>query len=165
MDEVRSLRALLIDCVRDLREGEAATLERLGRIGDAVRAPSLKQAFAERLTGARERAAVLEGIATALETSSRGPDNIWMSGMLEDAERDTKTVEPGPLLDAALVGAVRKMIAASVVSYETAIAVAARLGFTHHAAALTRCRDREARTDDDWRSVLGTVVASEAPPG
>ena len=44
-----------------------------------------------------------------------------MAGIADDARRDTKSVEKGPLLDAAIVGAIRKAKAAQIVSYDTAI--------------------------------------------
>jgi ferritin-like metal-binding protein YciE len=50
-----------------------------------------------------------------------------MAGVADDARRDTKSVEKGPLLDAAIIGAIRKAKAAQIVSYDTAVAVAATL--------------------------------------
>ena len=65
-----------------------------------------------------------------------GPPNLWMAGILDDAERDTQSIVAGPLLDVALIGAIRKAKAAEIVSYETAVATAESLG--HAAAGICR---------------------------
>jgi ferritin-like metal-binding protein YciE len=79
------------------------------------------------LRDAREQADA--AIATLAETGRHegGARNLWMAGIADDARRDTRSVERGPLLDAAIIGAIRKAKAAQIVSYDTAIAVAAAL--------------------------------------
>ena len=58
-------------------------------------------------------------------TLDGAPENLWMTGILNDADRDAQSHQRGPLLDTALIGALRKAKAAEIVSIETAMALAA----------------------------------------
>ena len=164
MRNVVSLRGLMIDCVQDLREGEAITLKRLPSVVDGLVDGCASDILTRRLTCARRREADLEATAAELAVSSCGPQNIWMSGMLDDAQRDIETVEPGPLLDIALVGAVRKMVTASLVSYETAAAVADRLGLAAAGRRAVRARDEEAEADAGLQAALRRLAAACVAP-
>lgn len=158
MPDVTDMRALLVDCVQDLREGEAVTLERLPRIAKSVRSDAVADILRRRLAAAQGRADDLDAIAKDLGVDARGPENLWMSAMLEDGKRDTEMVEGGPLLDIALIGAVRKMVVASRVSYETAVAVARRLGAADAERRLGRACAAEADADRDLHAALDAVA-------
>ena len=60
----------------------------------------------------------------ALGEIANGPANLWMRGILDDADRDARSHQPGAVLDIALVGVIRKAKAAEIVSTETALALA-----------------------------------------
>lgn len=160
MAKVTSLHDLMIECLRDLREGEADTLKRFGAVVDAVQDPGTLAALQQRLTDARHRADSLDALGKALDTDPRGEANVWMRGMIDDAEGDMKTEEPGPLLDLALIGAVRKMVNASLVSYETAVAVADRLGNTEASTVFQTARQQEQAAEQALRAALFAVAGA-----
>lgn len=162
MPDVTDMRGLLVDCVQDLREGEAVTLKRLPKVVEAVISGPVAGTLHRRLAAAQARADDLDAIAASLGVDARGPENLWMSAMLEDAGRDTEMVEKGPLLDIALIGAVRKMVVASRVSYETAVAVARRLGLSDAEARLGRACDAEAEADRDLHAALDAIAGDAA---
>ena len=87
-----------------------------------------------------------------------GPENLWMAGVMDDARRDTETVEPGPLLDTALIGAIRKGLAADYVSLETGIAVARSLGRTDDADMLEAMHRRCAGHDRELARLLQEIA-------
>jgi ferritin-like metal-binding protein YciE len=157
--KVTSLQALMIECLRDLRAGEADTLDRFPAVVDAVTDARAAGALRRRLSDARHRAESLDTLGEKLGTEAGGEDNIWMRGMIDDAEGDMQTEEPGPLLDLALIGAVRKMVNASLVSYETAIAVADRLGNADASAAFTAARGQEEEAEQSLRAALFAIAA------
>ncbi len=150
MAEVNTLRGLLVDCVQDLREGEELT---------CTRAAKLRAILTRRAEQARARAQALDTIASGLGATTRGPENLWMGSMFDDAGRDTEMVAPGPLLDAALIGAVRKMTVAALVSYETAIAAAHALGLADAAHALRQARTEESEADSQLAKALTSAIA------
>ena len=159
MPEVSSLHALMVTCLRDLRAGEEETLKRFPAVINAVRDPATQLAMQQRLSDARERASLLDDLGRTLEIDPMGDENIWMDGMLTDAEGDMTTEEPGPLLDLALIGAVRKMVNASLVSYETAVAVSDRLQLADAAATFRTAQKHEHDAEQALCAALFDVAA------
>ncbi|WP_298813861.1 DUF892 family protein [uncultured Sphingomonas sp.] len=159
MPEVSSLHGLMVTCLRDLRKGEEETLKRFPAVLNAVRDSATQLAMQQRLSDARERASLLDDLGRTLEINPMGDENIWMDGMLTDAEGDMETEEPGPLLDLALIGAVRKMVNASLVSYETAVAVSDRLQLADAAATFRTAHKHEHDAEQALRAALFDVAA------
>jgi len=119
MSKTASKEELLEVCVQDLHAARKLAAERLpcvaGEAGEAL-APVI-----ETLVGQLEaEAEQFESMGFDLD----GDPNLWMAGIMDDAERDTRSIEPGALLDTAIIGAVRKAVAADGVSLETALALA-----------------------------------------
>ncbi len=121
MSRTGSAAALLHVALQDLHAGKAMQVERLGGLIEAVRDAELKALLADEAG----RAGVQRDRLAAMADVSGAPENLWMKGVLDDAERDTKSHLPGLLVDVAVIGAVRKAKAAEIVSNETAIALAA----------------------------------------
>ena len=121
MSKTASERELLQACIQDLYAGRRLAAERLGCVAGqattelAAAIESLRHDYAQEAEQLDET-----GLAQG------GPDNVWMAGILDDADRDTRSVKQGKLLDTALIGAVRKAVAADGVSLETAVASPAR---------------------------------------
>lgn len=78
-----------------------------------------------------------------------GDENLWMAGILDDAERDTRTIEAGRELDIAMIGAIRKALAAAIVSYQTAIALGGKFEVLH---------DELVAFDAQLRELLRTIA-------
>lgn len=155
MTRTGSRAALLHVSVQDLHAGKAAQADRLPALADAARDPALRAllgAEAERAAAQAERLAAAGGDMT-------GPANLWMTGVLDDAERDARSHQPGALLDVALVGAVRKAKAAEIVSDETALALARAEGLDAVAAAVAANRAEEIAADRALRERLAALTA------
>lgn len=116
-----SRAALLHICLQDLRAGKEALAERLPGISAAATDGHLRALLDREVEQADEQGRRLD----ALGDAGGGPENLWMTGILDDAERDARSHQPGVLLDIALIGAIRKAKAAEIVSTETALALAA----------------------------------------
>jgi ferritin-like metal-binding protein YciE len=158
MAEVDSLEALVIDCLQDLAIGERASLDRWGALQGAA-GRDLAEALRQHRTETQGQLHRLERIAAELRVEPSGPENLWMAGMLADAERDAATVTPGPLLDTALVGAWRKVEGAEAASYDTAAAVARALGREDHARAFAAGAEEERRQDQRLLALLPALAA------
>jgi ferritin-like metal-binding protein YciE len=155
MTKTASRAALLHVAVQDLHAGKLAQAERLPAIADAARGPELRallEGEAGRAKVQAERLAVAGG-------DMNGPGNLWIAGILDDAERDAGSHEPGPLLDVALVGAVRKAKAAEIVSGETARARARVEGQAAIAAAVAANRDEEIAADRALKERLAALTS------
>ena len=160
MSKVSTTEALLLDCVQDLHGAETAAVDAYPAIFARTAAPELRQALEAHAGQSLEQAGRLERVAEMLGQTARGPDCIWARGILDDALNDIRMVQPGPLLDTALIGAMRKLEQAEAVSYETAIAVARALGHEAAAELLAQTHDEELAMDARLRALLGRTVAA-----
>jgi ferritin-like metal-binding protein YciE len=154
MSKISDVKGLMVDCLQDLYSNEVLTVGTLPVLLDHVTSPELRSALVEHRTASEEQVRRLQRIAEEMGEKAKGPDSLWASGILGDAKRDTEGVEPGPLLDAALIGAVRKLEGAEVVSYETAIGVARALEMQDAAALLVRTRAEGVAMDATLQGML-----------
>lgn len=150
MAETDTAEALLTVALQDLRAAEVLLVERLPDLRDAVRDPALKDELARLVAAARARAERLRATGRA----EGGDPNLWMAGVLDDGERDTRSTAAGPLLDVALIGAVRKGVVAALESYETAMALADG----ELAAMLTGYRDAHREHNDALAGLLAAIA-------
>jgi ferritin-like metal-binding protein YciE len=155
MTLIASAAALLHTAVQDIHAGKRDAAARLPGIAEQASDPALVDLLHTEAQRAREQAERLE--ATGIGTT--GPKNLWMAGILDDAERDGRSTQPGRLLDIALIGAVRKAKAAEIVSAETAIALAAELNDASSGAAVAANREEEIATDRALKARLTALTA------
>jgi hypothetical protein len=140
---------LLKVCIEDLSEGRRHSADHLPFIA-ASAGPALQALLAEiAICHAAEIA-----IFRALGMETTGPDNLWMQGIIADAQRDTTSTAAGSLLDIALIGAVRKAIVADLVSLETAPALADTLDHHDLADALATMQEQARGFDTRLQDLL-----------
>ena len=153
MSKTASKEELLQACVQDLHAARLVAAERLPcLVGEA--GPDLAKLLEPLAETYAEEARQFEGTDISLE----GPENIWMAGVMDDAERDTQSIVRGPLLDTALIGAVRKGVAADSVSLETAVAVARSLLREDIAQMAERMREHAGDHDARLRALLQEIA-------
>ncbi len=87
-----------------------------------------------------------------------GQPNLWMTAVLDDAERDLQDETAGPTRDAALIGALRKGVASQLVSYDTAVAVAGALGLEEARLRLAAVAWDKRQADANLAALLGVVA-------
>ena len=162
MAEVESTRGLLVMALQDLFDAETALVQRLGAVHAHASDARLRAIIVEDKARSEAQRAVLAGIARDLGAKPDDATNIWLRAILDDADNDTKTIARGPLRDVALAGALRKGKQSERVSYETAIALAARLGMEDAARALTRIADEEAAADEALARALKRICSTLA---
>lgn len=150
---------LLVQAVQDLFDAEAASAERLAAIADLATDADLARFLADEEPLALAQRDRLESLARDMGAERQGAPNLWQRAILDDATRDGETIERGPLLDIALVGALRKGKQAARVSYETALGLAAALGRDEDAEALEAARDEAEVADEELSAMLERLLA------
>ena len=149
MTQTSSAASLLHAAMQDLHAAKRLQVERFPGIAEAA-GERLAALIAREIALAGEQAQRIE--AAGVDTA--GPKNLWMAGVLDDAERDARSHQAGRLRDIALIGAVRKGKAAEIVSDETALALAYATGDQAIAAVVTASRDEEIASDRALKALL-----------
>ena len=163
MSDTVTAKQLLVVAIQDLHDAERAWIERLPPFEERT-SGALLDFIREERSRAAGQADRLETFARALGASVDGSPNIWLRAVLDDADRDSETIEKGPLRDIALTGAFRKGKQSERVSYETAIGLAHALGEPGIAAGLTSSRDEESAADANLASLLGAMLQTISSP-
>jgi ferritin-like metal-binding protein YciE len=147
-----SSASLLHVALEDLHAGKVDQAKRLPIVAGAASDAALRRLLESEAEQAAAQAARITDAGVVPGTQP----NIWMAGILDDAERDTRQIQPGRLLDIALIGAIRKAKAAEIVSSETAVALAEETGVADLAALVRANRDEEVAAD---RALKARLVA------
>jgi ferritin-like metal-binding protein YciE len=155
MTQTSSAASLLHAAVQDLHGAKRLQVERLPKLVDAA-GEELGLLIREEAARADVQARRIED--AGVDTS--GPKNLWMAGVLDDAERDATSHQAGRLRDIALVGALRKGKAAEIVSDETALALAIMTADAALAAVVRANFDEEIETDRALKAMLKTLAAT-----
>jgi ferritin-like metal-binding protein YciE len=150
MSRTASADALLLVCFQDLHAACCAILQRGPGIARQASAPALRAQIGTLLDAAAIRRNKLE----IMKGASEGARNLWIAGIVDDAERDTASIAAGALLDTAMIGALRKAVAAERVSHETAIALAGKIGEADYLAALRACHAQLCALDEGLAKLL-----------
>ena len=144
---------LLQSCVQDLYAARGCACDGLPQVAEAAGDKLRPALLAIAQTYDEERQAFEES-----GHDLSGPENLWMAGVMDDARRDTRSIEPGPLLDTALIGAIRKGLAADYVSLETGIAVARSLEREDDANMLEAMHRRSGEHDRTLARLLEEIA-------
>lgn len=110
---------LLQVALEDLRLARCVIVNRLPEVARAVTDEETRQVFSTLVAKAHEEQSAL----AALVEKEGGDPNLWAQGILDDACRDVVSSAEGHVRDIALIGAIRKLLVADLVSLETAIAL------------------------------------------
>ena len=161
MAEVEDPTALLVMALRDLYDGENALAGWLPSVRDNIADPGLAAIVDEDHARSERQRGELGAILGGLGEMPGGPPNIWLRAILDDARNDIAKIAPGPLLDIALTGALRKGKQSERVSYETAIGLAALLRRDEAERILRTIRDEEAAADGALAEVLERLCERE----
>ncbi|MXO76065.1 DUF892 family protein [Altererythrobacter aerius] len=157
MAEVETTRDLLVMALQDLHDGERAMVERLGTVQGNLADDALRTIVAEdEDRSARQRDALTQALGT-LDADAGDTENIWLRAILDDADNDAETIARGPLRDIAIAGALRKGKQSQRVSYETAIALARKLGKKDADTALSRMAQEAEDTDTALAQALALL--------
>jgi len=157
MSKTATTEQLLIVALQDLLDAKRAWEEKGGSLRDG--AGWQVRAFLDQdLARSARQAETLGRLLGELGGEVEGNPNIWLRAILDDAERDIASTVSGPLRDTALIGAFRNGKQAERVSFETAMALAAKLDNAPADAALTEIRDEHAAADADLAELLARTV-------
>ncbi len=156
MNKPQNRGDLLAVCIQDLHAGAVAVARRLPAIASAITDPELGEVC--RAIGQNAAADAMRLRSTGVDVD--GPANLWMDGILSDAERDRKDERAGVLRDIALTGAGRKLLAARIVSDDTAMLLARATGADAILEAVSAERAEAVAADGQLHAILARLAAT-----
>ncbi|HZF74587.1 MAG TPA: DUF892 family protein [Acetobacteraceae bacterium] len=141
-------RLLLEESLQGLASAASQILDALPAMAEACVSAALRQALDGHLAETERQAERLQRVADLLEVEPDGGANEEVEGMLAGID-DLLEVHPrGPVLDAALLGAARRLLASSAVAYGTLRGMARAAGLEEAAALLGASQAAERALDE-----------------
>jgi ferritin-like metal-binding protein YciE len=160
--EVKNLEGLYVDGLRDLYSAEKQLVATLPKVANAASTPELKEAVENHLDVTKNHVDRLEKIFDDLGESPSGHKCVAMEGLLKEGAEFMETVEKGPVLDAALIGAAQKVEHYEISGYGTSRTFAQLLGHKEHAEILQNTLDEEGATDKELTKLAEELVNERA---
>ncbi|MGC1371163.1 MAG: ferritin-like domain-containing protein [Candidatus Sulfotelmatobacter sp.] len=142
-----SLRELYIDELRDLYSAETQLTKALPKMAKASTNDQLRQAFEEHLRQTSEHVSRLEQIFEQLEEKPTGKKCLGMEGLVKEGSETMKDDFTNEVMDAAIIGAARRVEHYEIAGYGTVRDFAEILGENDHVSLLEQTLEEEKQTD------------------
>ncbi|HSI04520.1 MAG TPA: ferritin-like domain-containing protein [Myxococcota bacterium] len=147
MAEMRNLRDMLVEELRDIYHAEKQITKALPKMVKAATSEQLKAGFEKHLEETHGQIERLEQCFELLDAKVRGKACEAMRGIIEEASDTMKEDMEPEVLDAALVASAQKVEHYEIASYGTVMTWANNLGLDKVAKLLSATLDEEKATD------------------
>ena len=155
--KIDSLRALLIDELKDLYSAETQITKPLPKLVKASPNPNLRQAFEHHLEETKNHVTRLEQILQRMNESPKGKTCEGMKGLLEEGEERIKDKGEPEVLDAGLISAAQRVEHYEIAAYGSARTYAELLGKQEDFRLLSQTLEEEKAADSKLTQVARTV--------
>ena len=152
---IQTAEDLFIQELKDIYSAEKQAVRAYPRLAKRVESDELKQALQEHLEQTKEQVNRLERIFELLDTRAGGKTCEGMKGLL--AAQHAEEIEPGPVLDAALIGALQRVEHYEIASYGTVATLAEAMGQEEIKELLGETLEEEKETDEKLTGVAQNV--------
>lgn len=161
---VETAEDLFVEELKDLYSAEKQAVRAYPRITKVVQSEDLKEALQEHLEQTKEQVERLDRAFEILEKRPGGKTCEGMKGLLEEAFTHVEEIERGPVLDAALIGALQRAEHYEIAAYGTVATLAEAMGQDEIHQLLAETLQEEKETDEKLTQVASSVN-SEAIQG
>ena len=151
---------LLVLELQEIHSAENQLSRVLPRLAKAAESETLRQKLEERLA---EGERVLQEVDSALEELDESPGrkkNVAAEGLINDAREHVQEIQPGPALDAVLIGAIQKTEHYCIAAWGTARALGQALGQT----SVVRAMERALKEGKAFDEELTQLAEKEVTP-
>lgn len=162
MAQVSSFQELALHGLKDIYNAENQIIAALPEMSKVATSPDLKAAFDEHLAQTKGQVERLEQIFKNMNESPEGVTCLAAKGLIAEAKENIKEIEPGPLLDAALIGAAQKVEHYEIAAYGTARTFAEQLGDDIAVQLLEATLEEEELTDEKLTDLALSTINPDA---
>ena len=153
----KNLEELFEHDLRDTLDAERQILKALPKMAKAADSEELQSAFLEHKSVTERQVERLETIFEGLGKAARGKHCHGMEGLLKEGEELIEKEEPGPALDAALIGAAQKVEHYEIAAYGTLATYAKLLENDDALTLLTETLEEEKQTDETLTGLASEI--------
>jgi ferritin-like metal-binding protein YciE len=162
---VETAQDLFTDELKDIDSAEKQAVRAYPRLAKVVQSEELKEALEEHLEQTKQHVERLDRVFEILEARSGGKTCEGMEGLLKEAATHVEEIEKGPILDAALIGALQRVEHYEIASYGTVATLAEAMGQNEIHDLLAETLQEEKDTDEKLTEVsegVNTEAIGEA---
>jgi ferritin-like metal-binding protein YciE len=160
--ELRSLRELYINELRDLYSAENQIIKALPKMAKSASSEELKTGFNEHLEQTKTHVERLEQIFKRLDVSPKGKKCTGMEGLIEEGSELLEEDAEPEVLDAGLICAAQKVEHYEMAGYGCVRTYARILGDEQAAELLQQTLEEEAETDKKLTEMAESTINLEA---
>ena len=163
MKLIETVDELLVHELEDLYSAEDQLVAALPLMASAASAPELRLGFEQHYN---ETTAQRERVSQALGHLGRKPDSVvceGVRGLIAEGKSIMQSVAHGPVLDAALIDAGRKVEHYEIVAYRGALSKAHELGLSEIATLLQSNLQEEELTDQKLQQLAQGMMPYSGP--
>jgi ferritin-like metal-binding protein YciE len=154
---VKNLDDLFEHELRDVLDAERQIVKALPKMAKAATSEELAAAFEEHKAVSEAHIERLETIFKGLGKAARGKHCPGMEGLLKEGEELIEKEEPGPALDAALIGAAQKVEHYEIAAYGTLATYAKLLENDDALTLLAETLEEEKQTDETLTGLASEI--------
>lgn len=153
---IETVQDLFLDELKDIYSAEKQAIRAYPRIAKAVQSDDLKKALQTHLEQTKKQVERLDRVFEILEKRSGGKTCEAMKGLIEEGAESLEEIEPGPVLDVAIIASAQRMEHYEIAAYGTVATLAEAMGEEEIKNLLGQTLDEEKQTD-----VLLTEVSKQ----
>jgi ferritin-like metal-binding protein YciE len=146
--ETQALKELFIDELKDLYNAENQLIKALPKMAKAANSEELRNGFEQHLEQTRGHAQRIEQIFESLGDKPTGKKCKAMEGLVEEGSEVIGEDFEGEVMDAALIGAARRVEHYEIAAYSTVIKFGELLGEDEAVKLLEQTLEEETETDE-----------------
>jgi ferritin-like metal-binding protein YciE len=161
-----SFKKLYVDELKDLYSAENQLVKALPKMAKAASSEKLRQGFEGHLEQTKGHVQRLEQIFQSLDESPKGKKCVGMEGLVKEGSEAMEEDFEDAVLDAALIGAARRVEHYEMAAYGAVSEFAKVLGETKHASLLEETLAEEKQTDEkltELAAKINTQANEERP--
>jgi len=153
---ISTLEDLFSHDLSDVYSAEKQILRALPKMSRAASDPQLISAFEQHLEETRGQIERLDRLTETTDfVSITGMTCHALEGLAEEAQEIMDSVDSGPVRDAGLIGAAKKVEHYEIAAYGTLHALALKLGLNEAAELLAETLQEEKETDKKLTAIAG----------
>ena len=160
--ETQALKELFIDELRDLYNAESQLIKALPKMAKAANSEELRSGFEEHLEQTKGHVQRIEQIFQTLGEKPTGKKCKAMEGLIAEGSEAIEGGFDGEVMDAALIGAARRVEHYEMAAYSTVVKFGELLGEDEAVNLLEQTLEEETETDEKLMGMVDDFTLQDS---